>query len=108
MRAWTREAQDCLEQVNCLSLEQLEFLFDMGTIYLGITHRCLDSRSAFHRHMSKIVCYFFEGPPNFASAMGKIMSEVMKAEVSDEFPLFMIRLVFETTKPCMNTVFRQM
>jgi len=80
----------------------------MGTIELGIPHSCLDSRNTFHRHMPKIVCYFFEGPTNFTSAMGKIMSEVMKAEGSYEFPFFMIRLVFETAKPRMNTVFRQM
>jgi len=52
--------------------------------------------------MPKIVCYFFERPPNFTSAMGKIMSEVMKAEGSYEFPFFMIRLVLETTKPRMT------
>jgi hypothetical protein len=77
----------------------------MGTIYLGIPHSCLDSRSAFHRHMPKIVCYFFEGPASFTSTVGKIMPQIMKAEVSNEFPFFIVRLVFETTKPSMNTVF---
>jgi hypothetical protein len=39
--------------------------------------------------------------------MSEVMTEIVEAEVGDEFPLLMIRLQLERAKPMMNTIFRQ-
>ena len=61
----------------------------MSTTDLGITHRRLNGRSAFHRDVPEIIRNFFSGPTGFASTVGKIMPEVVKTKISDEVPLFM-------------------
>jgi hypothetical protein len=87
-----------------LPLQEFQLVFHMRPTHLGIAHRRLDRGGSFHRDMPKVIGKLFKRPSCITSTMREIMPQVMEAEIGDEFPLFMIGLSFEGTKPVVDAV----
>lgn len=80
----------------------------MRPTHLRVPHRRLDGRRPLHRHVSQVVGDFFQRPTCFVSTMGKIMAEVVTANVGNEFPFFVVGEPFQRPKPGMDAVFGEM
>jgi hypothetical protein len=88
-----------------LAFEEFQLVFDMRSTHLGIPDRRLDGRGSFHRDMPKVISNLLKRPSCLTSTMREIMPQVMEAEIGDEFPLFVIGLSFEGTKPVVDPIF---
>jgi hypothetical protein len=88
-----------------LALQEFQLFFHMCSTHPGIPHRRLDRKGSFHCDMPRVLSELFKRPSCITSTMREIMPQVMEAEIGDEFPLFMIGLSFEDTKPVVNAVF---
>jgi hypothetical protein len=58
--------------------------------------------------MSKIVGDLFQGPSCFSRTMGEIVPQIMKREVSNQFPLLLVRLAFQCPEPVMDASFGEL
>src|SRR5579885_2832692 len=87
-----------------LSFQQFQLLFHLRPADLRIAGRRLNGGSPFHRHMPEIIGHLFQAPSRFTRTMSKIVTQVMKAKVGNQFPLLMVGLLFERAKPVVNAI----
>src|SRR5712692_5335673 len=101
---WTDDwgRKPCLHRL--LSFHQSQLFFHLCAADLCIPHSGLNGGGAFHRDMPEIVGDLFKGPSRLTGAMGKIVTQIMKAQGSDQLPFFLVCLLLEHTKPGVNTV----
>lgn len=81
----------------------VQFLLDLCSRHLRIAQRGLECRGPALRHMPQVVSNFFQRPPSRQCAMSKVIPQIMKADIGDQSLFFWSRLLFEGTKPVMQT-----
>jgi hypothetical protein len=90
-----------------LSFQESKLILYLGTADLRIPGSGLNGWRTFHGHVPRVIGNFFQRPLGFTHAMSKIMAQIVKAEIRDEFPLLMVRLLLKGAKPVVNAVLAQ-
>ena len=57
--------------------------------------------------MAQVIGQLFQCPAGIAPAMRKIVAQIMKREVCDEFPFLVIGVPLEASEPLVNAIFGQ-
>jgi hypothetical protein len=89
-----------------LSINPLEFLLDLISTDLSISHGGLIDWDSLLRHLSQVISYLFQHPDSFSSAVGEIMVQDMEREIINLLPLVFVSLLFEGAQPVINASFR--
>lgn len=55
--------------------------------------------------MSQIVGHLFQCPSSLPRSVREIVTQIMKGEISDEFPFLFVCLPFEGAEPMVNAIF---
>lgn len=93
--------------MSCLSRKLLEFLFDLLTAGLGIARSGSNRWGPLARDMAQIDGNLLQGPSRSASAMRKIVAQIVVGNICDQFPLGMGGFRFERSPPGMDAFLGQ-
>src|SRR5713226_4263718 len=90
-----------------LPLKSFQLLFDLCSRDLSVANGCLDGRRASERDLPQIGGSFFKCPSSRNRSVGEIIAQIMKANIGNLGLLICRRLLFERTKPVMQTSFSE-